>query len=115
MKPQDQQIAMLTFLGWTIHQIKTDGLEDVAFLPPNVPFTEENVWDYCGCHVPDLLIDLNAMRNAELSLTDEQYNHYAWNLLDSLDKKNLECREYLSATIDQRREVFLKTLKLWKD
>lgn len=59
--------------------------------------------DYCG--------DLNAMHDAEKTLTDEQFSKYGWILLAD---GNIECRAFLGATARQRAEAFLKTIDMLK-
>jgi hypothetical protein len=62
--------------------------------------------------LPNYHGDLNAMHEAEQTLTDEQYSRYGWTLLGD---GHIEAREFLSAPPGKRAEAFLRTLNLWKD
>ena len=75
----------------------------------------------------DYLNDLNAMHEAESSLTEEQFYIYG-SYLDTitLPKKSMPMcyvdspeagmyRELICATAAQRAEAFLKTLDLWEE
>lgn len=101
MTPQAQRIAIAEACGW--HQT------------PHGAWTRDPA-GIAGPHVfdtPDYLSDLNAMHEAEKVLTDDQFSHYGWTMLQS--EPNIECRRYLSATASQRAEAFLRTLNLWDD
>jgi len=73
--------------------------------------------------IPNYLNDLNAIRAAEESLSEDQQVVFAWNLLkvtgyDTPDFTLAHARHVWNcahATADQRSEAFLRTLNLWKD
>jgi hypothetical protein len=68
------------------------------------------------CDVPDYLNDLNAMAEAEKTLTDVELEDFAFQLGyddDVFPAKNI--RLLLRATAAQRAEAFLKTLGKWTD
>jgi len=56
--------------------------------------------------------DLNAMHEAEKTLTEQQFSNYGWMILGG---GNIECRDFLAATAAQRCEAFLKILNLWEE
>lgn len=65
--------------------------------------------------LPDYLDDLNAMHEAEATLTDEQHTKFRVMLAEVVRDVRYFCRKYTSATARQRAEAFLRTLNLWKD
>lgn len=85
---------------------------------------EDRVWmwtrDGIDCTCPDLwdwVNDLNAMHEAEQSLTDWQWKRYAEILYDSVyyGSKGMIYRRAYSATARQRAEAFLRTIGKWKE
>ena len=71
--------------------------------------------EYCGCHFcdctdspPSYTTDLNAMHEAEMVWTADQWYKY-----DSL--MPLRDPQKIHATARQRAEAFLRTLDKWKD
>jgi hypothetical protein len=67
--------------------------------------------------VPNYCKDLNAMHEAEKTLTDDQFEQYRWILWDisPIVAKKDWYRCYLSSTAHQRAEAFLKTLEKWEE
>lgn len=58
---EDKNRLLAEAVGWTVHQIEVQGMQDVAILPPGVSIAEEGaVWKYCGICLPDFLTDANA-------------------------------------------------------
>jgi TnpA family transposase len=57
----------------------------------------------CGAD-RDYMTDLNAMHEAEKTLTDAEFSQYAWRVLG--DGK-IECRAFFGATAAQRADAFL--------
>ena len=100
MKPEEQRIAIAEAVGWT-------GI-----------YYNQGVWmgtrpkeDRDSYYLPDYLHDLNAMHEAENTLTKKQKKEY---------EENLSGLKYCGfmlcfATSSQRAEAFLKTLNLWKN
>ncbi len=68
---------------------------------------------------PDYLNDLNAMHEAELTLTVHQFDVYQHALNDTCYGKNGQqgwiTRDLILATASQRAEAFLKTIGRWVD
>lgn len=62
--------------------------------------------------LPDYLNDLNAMHEAEKTLTGEQYAVFARHLDSMLFRGS--ARDIISATAAQRAEAFLKTTGKWE-
>jgi hypothetical protein len=71
---------------------------------------------YGGTHgVPDYLRDLNAMHEAEKTLTESQHESYWRNLIKvCIDPENNNRSWIHLATAKQRAEAFLLALNLWK-
>lgn len=93
MKSEEQRIAIAKACGWN------------GFNPDNIP---------------DYLNDLNAMHEAEKTLTIEQ-NYVYWNTLRDLicvDENTghwCDLKASGHATAAERAEAFLRTLGLWKE
>jgi len=104
MTPKQQRIAIAKTCGWKAEQLASGWLWTHPDYSPRL-----NI----GC--PDYLNDLNDMHEAEKMLTKEQYSRYAWIVLQGTPARELECREFFSATAAQRAEAFLRTLNLWVD
>ena len=115
MNKELQQIKIAEACGWKRH---ADGLGYYQGVHPAF---------MGGRAVPDYLNDLNAMHEAESSLTEEQFYIYG-SYLDTitLPKKSMPMcyvdspeagmyRELICATAAQRAEAFLKTLGLWEE
>lgn len=111
MKPEEQRIKIAEACGWevindTLCNVRPDRNGDPE-IEPVAP-------------LPDYLNDLNAMREVEEVLTDEQDLEYSeflalvvkarWGANNSCDMQRLR-----SATAAQRAEAFLKTLELWEE
>lgn len=110
MNEQLQRIAIAEHLGW---------IEIKAFAPPMIPEGMPpglSHWQSLST-LPNFTNDLNAMREAEATLTKEQCHEFNEQLLDTRpNPKNAEsysARWTWHATAPQRAEAFLKTLGLW--
>lgn len=106
MKPEAQRIAIAEACGWVdIYHVNNV----YCGLPPHGYFKQGDMM--CHPNLPDYLNDLNAMREAEKVLTQEQEDKYVVTLcLDVQPKPRLH-----HATAAQRAEAFLRTLNLWTD
>jgi hypothetical protein len=62
-------------------------------------------------HLPNYCNDLNAMHEAEKTLSEEVRNHY----IDLLGDIYLNSWEFATATSMQRAEAFLKTIGKWEE
>jgi hypothetical protein len=112
----DQQInhAIAEACGWT--PLNNSGVSHNHKLrgwPPKPPGAK---WNVCG-YLPDYCNDLNAMHEAEQSLSDWQWKQYAEILYDSVyyGFKGTVSRRAYSATARQRAESFLKAIGKWKE
>lgn len=85
MTPEQQRIKIAEACGW-----KPDK-RGLGWLSPHGYYAPE----------PDYLNDLNAMREAEKVLTDEQLEEYF-------------TRIHKNFSASQRAEAFLRTFNLWK-
>lgn len=118
MTPEAQRIAIAEACGWTIHV--QNGIvfcwseELNKTLPP-----EDDGMRQC----PDYLNDLNAMHEAENTLSDNDAVVYAANLTRGHDIWDVMpkdehftcCYGALHATASQRAEAFLRTIGKWED
>jgi hypothetical protein len=75
-----------------------------------------------GNPIPRYTSDLNAMHEAEMTLTDEQrFSAATWLMEDLIAKQQWSCCEQehwsvaVFATARQRAEAYLRTLNLWKE
>jgi hypothetical protein len=66
---------------------------------------------------PDYCNDLNAIHEAEKTLTADQFEQYRWVLWDMCKQLTVKewYRAHLSATARQRAEALLKTLEKWEE
>ena len=70
--------------------------------------------------LPDFFHDLNAMREAEELLDDDQWLEYMLNLQDVLQRdpnrgKWVVCQDNMQATASQLAKAFVKTIGKWKE
>jgi len=99
MNKEKQRIAIAKACGWS--DCDPDIIQYAARRP-------DGSWGI----MPDYLNDLNAMHEAEKSLTVSQWAYYLDNLTDPYSP-NWEAA--VRATAAQRAEAFLRTLNLWED
>ena len=96
MNPEQQRIAIAEACGW-----KTDK-RGLGWLSPRGYYASE----------PDYLNDLNAMHEAEKTLTDKAHEEFRLNLYEVLGD---DSRLIVSSTAAQRAEAFLRTIGKWKE
>ena len=70
--------------------------------------------------LPDYINDLNAMREAQELLDDDQWLEYMLNLQDVLQRdpyrgKWIVCQDNMHSTAAQRAKAFVKTIGKWKE
>lgn len=113
MNKKQQQLAIAKVCGW----------KEV-----NPPYFTEN----CACYakdpngeyrggLPDYINDLNAMHEAEKTLSDNRHADFREHLCDityskksnQIDRMMDSARNFISSTAAQRAEAFLKALNLW--
>ena len=90
MNPEQQRIAIAEACGW-----KTGYRDPEAWHP-----------------LPDYLNDLNAMHEAEKTLTDKAHEEFRLNLYDVIGD---DSRLIVSSTAAQRAEAFLLTIGKWEE
>ena len=106
MKPEQQRIKIAEACGWTEISERC-----MWGLPPNAI---DDGTENCLRHFPKYESDLNAMHEAEKSLTDlHLYCKFLY--LVVLDDHTNTANEPAFATARQRAEAFLRTLGLWQD
>ncbi len=101
-------IAIAEACGWTDISQYTQAVDGwYGYEPENGPHSQ--VPNYCN--------DLNAMHEAEMTLTADQFEQYRWILWDICKQFRVKdwYRCYLSSTARQRAEAFLKTLGKWEE
>ena len=109
MTPEAQRIAIAKACGYKIKHCKYHNTE-TWHMPEGVCL--EGNTEVC---LPDYLNDLNAMHEAEKTLTQEQLKQTAELSLGFLAKDWCH-RDYIyHTTARQRAEAFLKTLGLWEE
>jgi hypothetical protein len=101
MTNEQINIAIAQACGWT----EIDGLSAMGFMgkPPHKLCSFDYLPDYCN--------DLNAMFEAEKSLTREQIEVFC----EQLNPKTHGVWWGIHATAHQRAEAFLKTIGKWKE
>ena len=107
MNPEQQRIAIAEACGWK-----------------NVDAGAGRVWGFTTRHkgtpsesdvcvdIPNYLNDLNAMHEAEKTLTDKAHEEFRLNLYDLIRD---DSRLIVSSTATQRAEAFLRTIGKWKE
>jgi len=112
MNPEKQRRTILEACGWTAKEDK-DGLWRAVDPSGNMSYTlwvsEMNVW---SAGMPDVLEDLNAMHEAEKTLTDKAHEEFRLNLYEVLGD---DSRLIVSSTAAQRAEAFLLTIGKWEE
>ena len=104
MTPTEQNIAIAEACGLT--NVKPVVVQNVAHQGDDrtVGISSDSGW------IPDYLSDLNAMHEAEKTLTKEQRRKYVRTLFQTTNTDwDSHC-----ATAAQRAEAFLRTLGKWK-
>lgn len=125
MNPKAQKIAIAEYLGWKLIKIdKASNGDDVYesfWWPPNVgePDSAEVINDYGCISPPKYLKDLNAIHEAEKTLTDAEWYGYRDELrkvvLGPVGMVSDWAKADLHATAAQKAEAFLKFKGLWKE
>ena len=106
MTPEQQRIAIAEACGLTnvapmiVKNVKHEG-DDITV----------GIWSDDGW-VPQYLNDLNAMHEAEKTLTDKAHEEFRLNLYDLIRD---DSRLIVSSTASQRAEAFLRTIGKWKE
>ena len=107
MTLNNQRIAIAKICGWS----KFDYLDwyQERILQGRDP------QGYSSQDVPDYLGDLNAMREAELCLTEPQRTTYIQKLIMIAQRDKPPFFHAVIASATQRAEAFLKTFDKWED
>ncbi len=115
MNEEQKRIKIAEEVGWKFHppteHLYSEQEKAEAIMcwvrPGNDPWQMERV--------PDYFNDLNAMHEAEKSLSDGQYTIFCDHLHDFACEEQLQTGKWrwLSSTAAQRAEAFGRTLNLW--
>lgn len=108
MRPQDMRVAVAKACGWTPHEFK------------GIPYEWEDPNGVVWTDIPRYESDLNAMHEAEKTMTPYQWRIYVETLPTIVLGKEWFTWSYryigrmtIHATAPQRCEAFLRTLGLW--
>lgn len=122
MTPEDQRIAIHKALGWK--DVSGMGKTvDYMWAPGHMAIAEAK-WERDGVlalEIPNYLGDLNAIADAEKTLSADQKAWFVVNLaLLCVDKipsalTHKEWNTVCNATAAQRAEALLRTLNLWRE
>lgn len=114
MNKEKQRIAIAEACGWTTGHCPCGEEQCGAWQNPR-----KDNWEY----LPDYLADLNAMHEAEETLTEHEWNqmfewliHIRWRDANATERYSIGKQKALSpsrATSAQRAEAFLRALGKW--
>ena len=120
MNPEQQRIAIAEACGWkpdddgaglNTWEASWIGNKLYGLRPAFRP--DKTISNYTvDCVVPDYLADLNAMHEAEKTLTDKAHEEFRLNLYDVIGD---DSRLIVSSTAAQRAEAFLRTIGKWEE
>lgn len=110
MTPENQRIAIAHKCGWNRAHKRIKGY----------PTWEHADGRRCTLtQLPNYFNDLNAMHEAEKTLTDEQWYEYREHLrtvvLGKIRYVSQWCKTDIHATASQRAEAFLRTIDKWEE
>lgn len=137
MSPDETRIAIAEACGWTLIQVREPLMEGmypyVCGMNPNPDVIhtvieirgDERIErkpiepDYDWEELPEYTYDLNAMHEAEETLTKKQHWQYITHLVELTGAEWTDAYEEVMvvahATAAQRAEAFLKTVGKWKE
>lgn len=95
--------AIAEACGWTEISNCDCGFK-ISGMPP--------YWAAHKKHLPDYCNDLNAMHEAEKTLTDDQFKWYTHWVEKLMPETKYRC--YLCATASQRAEAFVRSIGKWE-
>lgn len=106
MTPVKQRIAIAEFEGWKCIDV-SDVYGPLWWEKDGRPSTARGLPDYTN--------NLNAIHEAEMRLTDEQYGLFHYHLVRSRNDKCLPVCRCNSATAAERSEALLKSIGKWQE
>ena len=108
MKPEKQRIAIAEACGWVIR----DAHLGLGY-PPGSRIYKGN---HCrnSEEIPDYLNSLDAMHEAELTLSFSQYEKFTKHLLGGVKPGSVVHWSIVSASAAQRAESFLRAIGKWE-
>ena len=121
MNPEKQRRAILKACGWTAKEDKYGfwrAVDPSGNMTPTLWVSEMNLW---SAGMPNYLNDLNAMHEAEKTLTKANWGGYAAELYRITDAHNHGIspnHHWLAvafSTAAQRAEAFLRTIGKWEE
>jgi hypothetical protein len=120
MAPEEQRIAIAEECGWKWENPKKRIKQEGRLISPDFKKVCK-VWkdgSLGGVLIPDHLNDLNAIHEAEETLTDEQFPEFDERLANTcgwLHPHKRQRHVVSRATAAQRAEAFLRTRGKWKE
>lgn len=126
MSPEAQREAIARACGYSYFRSKSTGIYQFSIWLDGVGDWERveslpDQWEEGGNYVdricPDFLNDLNAVHEAEKSLSDHEHEAFRGRLRERVlqDSPGPWERDYPSATATQRCEAFLRAKRLWAE
>lgn len=112
MNPEQQRVAIAEACGWTAREDIENfwrAVDASGNMTHELWMSERNVW---SAGIPNYLNDLNAMHDAEKTLTDKAHEEFRLNLYDVIGD---DSRLIVSSTATQRAEAFLRTIGKWEE
>ena len=112
MNPEQQRVAIAEACGWTAREDIENfwrAVDASGNMTHELWMSERNVW---SAGIPNYLNDLNAMHEAEKTLTDKAHEEFRLNLYDVIGD---DSRLIVSSTSTQRAEAFLRTIGKWEE
>ena len=121
MNPEAQRIAIAEACGWIREyaDVQTWDASLFRYKPVKTLLFRREGNCVLTENLPDYIADLNAMNQAEETLTDEQWISYLIKLLQAardgsfVIEKNMKTVAHATAT--QRVEAFIRTLGKWEE
>ena len=110
MTPEQQRIAIATYIGWT--EIKHNPATDLYYGTP--PKDHKPIWDVL---LPNYLSDLNAMHDAikQTIIPNDKHRRQFGFHLEKLYGPLAMLAEIVNSDADKLAKAFLLTLNLWKE
>lgn len=110
MKPEEMDRAIAQHLGWELVPLEGREFNGIPVMVWKRPDGE------MGFPCPCYSSDLNAMHEAEKTLSQRQYWEYAdLRLKETVWKNGSPGKAYQCATADQRAETFLRAIGKWRE
>jgi hypothetical protein len=111
MNDDEIRIAIAEACGWKWEKCK----DSEMLLQVHPPQGKRKIVMFVEEAIPDYHNDLNAMHEAEMTLTDEQYRNWCYHLKRIRNDEDMPICKCNSAPARQRAKAFLRTIGKWKE